>query len=265
VRQSKLEQVPSLALGTSPVTLKEMVSAYATIANGGSYVEPVLVTRIEGQQGRVLEVFVADAPEAVLSRKVAYQLVDALRAAVDRGTGAGIRSRFGIRADVAGKTGTTQDNADGWFILIHPQLVAGAWVGFNDSRVTLRSDYWGQGAHSALPIVGDFIHRALGARLIDPRVRFAEPPDGGLLASLWRAVRSFYERTLQRFSVQPEAPPARRRLAPPRETPAAALPPAAPESAAVTSVMEGVPPVVDTQAPSPSPSEAKEAVPISSP
>jgi penicillin-binding protein 1A len=66
-----------------------------------------------------------------------------------------IRSRYGIRADVAGKTGTTQDNADGWFILMHPQLVGGAWVGFNDGRVTLRSDYWGQGAHSALPIVGD--------------------------------------------------------------------------------------------------------------
>ncbi|MGC8140853.1 hypothetical protein ACP3W2_25740, partial [Salmonella enterica] len=83
-----------------------------------------------------------------------------------------IRSRYGIRADVAGKTGTTQDNADGWFILMHPQLVAGAWVGFNDARVTLRSDYWGQGAHSALPIVGDVVSRALRTRTIDQRVRF---------------------------------------------------------------------------------------------
>jgi penicillin-binding protein 1A len=96
-----------------------------------------------------------------------------MRDVVNRGTGAAIRSRFGIRGDVAGKTGTTQDNADGWFILMHPQLVAGAWVGFDDGRVTLGSSYWGEGAHTALPIVGDFYQRALRARLIDSRVKFA--------------------------------------------------------------------------------------------
>ena len=72
----------------------------------------------------------------------AQTLVDVMRDVVDRGTGADIRSRYGIRVDVAGKTGTTQDNTDGWFILMHPQLVAGAWVGFDDGSVTLRSDYW---------------------------------------------------------------------------------------------------------------------------
>ena len=147
VRQSKLDLVPSLALGTSPVTLFEMVSAYATIANGGSYLEPMLVTRIENGKGEVLAEFRPAAAESALSVEVNYTLLNAMRGVVDRGTGAAIRSRFGIRADVAGKTGTTQDNTDGWFILMHPQLVAGAWVGFNDGRVTLRSDYWGQGAH----------------------------------------------------------------------------------------------------------------------
>jgi penicillin-binding protein 1A len=95
-----------------------------------------------------------------------------MRGVVDRGTGAGIRSTYGIQADVAGKTGTTQDNTDGWFILMHPQLVAGAWVGFNDNRVRLQGDYWGQGAHSALPIVGDFFQQSLRAKLLDQRVRF---------------------------------------------------------------------------------------------
>ena len=94
----------------------------------------------------------------------AQQLRDALRGVVDKGTGVAIRSRRGINADVAGKTGTTQDNTDGWFILMHPQLVAGAWVGFNDGRITLRSDYWGQGAHSALPMVGEVFQQALRAR-----------------------------------------------------------------------------------------------------
>ncbi len=174
IRQSKLEQVPSLALGTSPVTLKEMVAAYGTIANGGSYIEPVLVTRIEGRDGKVLQEFVPVAPEVGMPRPQALALVDVMRGVIDQGTGTAIRSRYGIQADVAGKTGTTQDNTDGWFILMHPQLVAGAWVGFNDNRVTM-ADSWGQGARSALPMVGDFFQQTLRARWIDPQVEFAIP------------------------------------------------------------------------------------------
>ena len=174
VRQSKLEEVPSLALGTSPVTLKEMVSAYSTLANTGVYAEPVLVTRVENRQGQVLETFATPAPEQVLPVAAAHTLLDAMRGVIDRGTGTAIRSRYGIEADVAGKTGTTQDNTDGWFILMHPQLVAGAWVGFNDNRVTL-NDYWGQGARSALPMVGDFFQHSQRAKLVDAGVRFSAP------------------------------------------------------------------------------------------
>jgi penicillin-binding protein 1A len=174
VRQSKLDEVPSLALGTSPVTLKEMVSGFASIANGGNYVQPVLVTRIEDRRHRVLQQFESGPPEAAMSNSAAQILLDVMRGVIDQGTGVGIRRRFGIQADVAGKTGTTQDNTDGWFILMHPQLVAGAWVGFNDNRVTMRGD-WGQGAHNALNIVGDFFQQCLKARLIDPKLRFAAP------------------------------------------------------------------------------------------
>ena len=217
VRQSKLDVVPSLALGTSPVSLKEMVAAYGTIANGGGYIEPVLVTRIEDRRGRVLEEFAAVAPETALSPGVAYTLLDVMRGVVDRGTGVGIRSHFGIRADVAGKTGTTQGNADGWFILMHPQLVGGAWVGFNDSRVTLRSDYWGQGAHSALPIVGDFFRQSLRSRLIDPRVRFIERQDDSLLASLRRRIGGWLTRVFT--LTQPPEPPSERHPGPARPEP----------------------------------------------
>nr|WP_254615201.1 transglycosylase domain-containing protein [Burkholderia pyrrocinia] len=173
VRDSPLDAVPSLALGTSPVTLKEMVSAYGTIANRGVYVAPQMITRIEDRDGKVLAAFGSAPPERALPVPAAQTLVDVMRDVVDRGTGADIRSRYGIRVDVAGKTGTTQDNADGWFILMHPQLVAGAWVGFDDGSVTLRSDYWGAGAHSALPIVGGFYDAALRARAIDPRAQFS--------------------------------------------------------------------------------------------
>jgi len=213
IRQSKLEAVPSLALGTSPVSLKEMVAAYGTIANGGTYREPVLVTRIEDRHGHVLEEFAPEEPEEALDENVAYALLDALRGVVDRGTGAAIRSRFGIRADVAGKTGTTQDNADGWFILMHPQLVAGAWVGFNDPRVTLRNDYWGQGAHSALPVVGDVVRGALRTRLVDARSRFIAPDDSSLLQRLSARVAGWFQGW---FAPPPEPP----RKAPPAPPPA---------------------------------------------
>jgi penicillin-binding protein 1A len=175
VRQSKLDQVPSLALGTSPVTLREMVSAFGTIANGGSYIEPVLVTRIEDRSHRVLEAFQPRVPERALSQQAAETLLDVMRGVVDRGTGAGVRSRFGIGGDVAGKTGTTQSNTDGWFILMHPQLVGGAWVGFNDNRVTMRGNAWGQGAHNALNIVGDFFQQTLKTKAIDAKAKFAAP------------------------------------------------------------------------------------------
>ena len=123
----------------------------------------------------------AGAPgERVMDEAVAVQLLDMLRGAVDRGTGQGIRSSWGLTADVAGKTGTTQNNTDGWFILMQPQLVAGAWVGFNDARVTMRSEYWGQGAHNALNVVGDAMRGALAQRLLDASAEFPRPPGAGL-------------------------------------------------------------------------------------
>jgi penicillin-binding protein 1A len=178
VRQSKLDQVMSLALGTSPVTLKEMVAAYGTIANGGNYIEPMVVTRVEDRKGRVLEEFRPASSEAALSNQAALTLLDAMRGVIDIGTGMAIRTRYGIQGDVAGKTGTTQDNTDGWFILMHPNLVAGAWVGFNDNRVTM-GDSWGQGARSALPIVGEVFQQSLKAKVIDPNVRFGRPQEAG--------------------------------------------------------------------------------------
>lgn len=158
VRASTLDPVPSLALGTSPVTLLEMATAYGTLASLGTYRPPIVITHLSDRDGRELARFDAPVqPEQSIDREVAEKLVDVMRGVVDRGTGAGLRSEFGVRGDIAGKTGTTQNNTDGWFIAINPGLVAGAWVGFNDQRVTIRSNYWGQGAHNALRIVGDFM------------------------------------------------------------------------------------------------------------
>jgi penicillin-binding protein 1A len=173
VRYSKLDAVPSLALGTSPVTLREMVAAYAPIANGGMYHEPALVLRIEKRGGGVLADYGPDPAERALSRGASLTLVDMMRGVVDEGTGVAIRQRFGIQADVAGKTGTTQDNSDGWFILMHRQLVAGAWVGFDDASVKMGP--WGAGANSALPIVGEVFQAAIRNRWIDANAEFDIP------------------------------------------------------------------------------------------
>jgi len=228
VRQSPLEEVPSLALGTSPVTLREMVGAYGTIANGGAYLEPQLVTRVEDKDGNLLEAFATSEPEEALAPGPAYTLLDVMRGVVDRGTGSAIRRQFGLRADLAGKTGTTQDNTDGWFILMHPQLVGGAWVGFNDNRVTLRSDYWGQGARSALPVVGDSFHYALANRLIDAKARFVSTEEPGWLAQGWSWVKGLFAPAPE---PAPEPAPRRRKHpepAPDAPPPAPAEPPETP-------------------------------------
>jgi len=175
VRDSKLELVPSLALGTSPVTLREMVAAYGTLANEGRYLgEPQMITQVENRQGHTLAIVTRPDAMEVMPRPQALQLVDVMRGVIDEGTGNAIRARYGIQADVAGKTGTTQDNSDGWFILMHPQLVAGAWVGYDDNRVSM-GDSWGPGARSALPIVGDFFVQALRQHAADPNVEFDIP------------------------------------------------------------------------------------------
>jgi len=119
----------------------------------------------------VLERFENQSRRA-LSDKTVGNLINMMRDAVDRGTGQAVRTQFGVRADVAGKTGTTQKNSDGWFILMHPRLVAGAWVGFNDSRITMRSNYWGEGGHNAILLVGDFFRHILSAQFIDAGAQF---------------------------------------------------------------------------------------------
>jgi len=174
VDQSPLEAVPSLALGTSPVTLLEMVNAYASIAQLGSVHKPVFVKRIKDREGRVIAEF-GEPPRRGMSPESATDLLDMMRGVIARGTGTQVRTRFGVAGDLAGKTGTTQKNTDGWFILMHPELVAGAWVGFNDARVTLRSSWWGQGGHNAVRVVGDFFRDVQKKGLVDAKATFPPP------------------------------------------------------------------------------------------
>ena len=181
---SPLDEVPALGLGTSDVTLLELTSAYGTLASGGLYHEPVFVTHIEDRHGNILYEHRTAEREA-LSQKTAYTMVDMLRGTINApgGTAVRIRSQYGLgRYDLAGKTGTTQNSADGWFQLLHPQLVTGAWVGFNDQRVTFRTNFWGQGAHNAMFVVGDYFRSLVNSEEIDDLTEesFPYPVDVGM-------------------------------------------------------------------------------------
>ena len=168
---SPVEPVASIGLGTSPVTLLEMVSAYGTIANDGLRRRPRVLTRVETAAGTVLETFGGQGAQA-LTRRDARYLLDMMRGVIDRGTGRDLRA-MGVTGDLAGKTGTTQDYADGWFIAMRPGLAVGAWVGFNDQRVRFQSKQTGEGSRTALPVVGAFLRRAQGQL---PDVGFPPPP-----------------------------------------------------------------------------------------
>ena len=166
------------------------------------------------KNGNVLASFTTSETQRVMSDQTVGHLINMLRDAVDRGTGQPLRAQFGVRADVAGKTGTTQKNTDGWFILMHPQLVAGSWVGFNDPRVTMRSNYWGEGAHNALPVVGDFFQHILDARLIDGASRFSyERPHDSILDPLLDSAKEWLGGIFKDWLGQRTRPP----LAPRRD------------------------------------------------
>jgi penicillin-binding protein 1A len=200
VNRSRLRPVPSLALGTSEVSLLEMASSYATVAAGGVYRRPFWVTRIEDRDGNVLAEF-APSERRAIAADADLVLLDMMRDVIDEGTGRGVRSRFGLRGDLAGKTGTSQDGADGWFLLMHPQLVAGAWVGFDDPRVTFRSSYWGEGAHNALLVVGGFAQGATRRGLLDSNARFPEAPEDvepGLGRRVMEWLRDVFDVRLER-------------------------------------------------------------------
>jgi len=162
VRTSPILTYPSIALGTAELTLLEMTSAYSTFANQGVYIEPTAVTRIEDKAGNVLVDFFPQQREEVISPETAYIMIDMMRGVIrggDWGAGTGVRMRImGVTQDVAGKTGTTQNSADNWFIAVMPHIAIGSWVGGDDRRIRFPSSTGiGQGARTALPIVADFI------------------------------------------------------------------------------------------------------------
>lgn len=164
--ESDIPAVPSICLGTADLSVMEMTGAYAAFANRGVYAKPILITRIEDRHGTVLQTFTSETRDA-MSEKTAYLMIELMKGVVQYGTSARIRGRYGISYPVAGKTGTTDNNSDGWFIGITPNLVTGVWVGAEDRSAHFRSTALGQGANMALPIWALYMQRVYKDPKID--------------------------------------------------------------------------------------------------
>ncbi|MCU0430047.1 MAG: transglycosylase domain-containing protein [Cytophagaceae bacterium] len=176
---SPLDPVPTLCLGTSDVTVLELVNAYSVFVNGGFRAEPMSVLRIEDRYGNLLEEF-KEQEYPIIDEQTAYYMVELLKGSVEEGggTSTALRTKFQLPGEYGGKTGTTQNNADGWFIGISPMLVSGAWVGGEDRSIRFRTMEFGQGARLALPVVGGYLKKVLNDPTIEDKQFLFKKPDG---------------------------------------------------------------------------------------
>ena len=155
---AQIDPVPAICLGVPDISIYEMVAAYGVFANKGIYTEPIFVTKIEDRNGNVISTFHPRTQEAI-SAHAAYLMVSLLRGVVEGGTGGRLRHRYNLLNEIGGKTGTTQNHSDGWFMAVTPNLVAGTWVGGEDRDIHFDSLSQGQGAAMALPIFAEFIQK----------------------------------------------------------------------------------------------------------
>ncbi len=177
---SPLPKVYSLCVGSAEVTLGEMVGAYTTFANHGIHVEPIFVTRIEDKYGNIISTFQPRKNQAI-DASTAWRMIVMMRGVVNFGTSVRLRYKYGFTSDIAGKTGTTNDNSDGWFIGIVPHLVSGAWVGGEERSIRFTSMYYGQGASMALPIWALYMKKIYAdpqlSKIYSPKDVFQLPVD----------------------------------------------------------------------------------------
>ena len=174
--QGQLDPVISLCLGPCEVSVEEMVDAYTTFANKGIRTEPLYITHIEDNNGNVIGLFTPKTHE-VISEITTYKMIYMLRAVMDHGTGVRVRYKYGIQAPMGGKTGTTNNNSDGWFMCFTPSLVNGAWVGGEDRAIHFDNLAQGQGASMALPICALYMQKVLSDSTLgyEPHEQFDIP------------------------------------------------------------------------------------------
>lgn len=174
--QTKIDPNPSIALGACEISLYEMIQAYSMFPGRGFNVKPLFITRIEDKNGNTLQAFLPQRKE-VLSDNTAYSVIKMMQGVMKYGTGRSI-VEYDLTGEIAGKTGTTQDNSDAWFIGYTPQLLCGVWVGNDDRFIRVQSTALGQGSQAAMPIWGYFYEKVLRDKNIngiDPNSTFVKP------------------------------------------------------------------------------------------
>jgi len=165
--------VPAMCLGSMDLSLYELVSAQCVFVNEGVYNTPTTIERIEDRNGKVIYESEQERKK-VLSPTVAHEILKMMLGVVQGGTGSSLRGTWkpwgGVTAQTAGKTGTTQNNSDGWFMGLTPDLVTGIWVGAEDRSVRFKTMQWGQGARMALPIYGYYMQKVYA----DPKINLTK-------------------------------------------------------------------------------------------
>lgn len=176
-----LDEVYSLCVGSAEVEIFNMVAAFNTFPSAGLFVYPQYVTRIEDAEGNVLADFTVRKREAI-SPQLAYLMAQMMQGVVNEGTGSRLRAVYNLKGQIAGKTGTTNDNSDGWFIGYTPEITAGVWVGGEDRNVHFQSLAQGGGSNMALPIWGIWYKKCLAdpSTGLSDLTSFAEPPSGAI-------------------------------------------------------------------------------------
>lgn len=175
--------VPAISLGSFDASVYDMVGAYSTFVNQGVWTEPIYLLRIEDKNGVLIYEQKSQVQE-VLNPQVAYVMVDMLKAVVQQGTGRRLRGKYNLNNPIGGKTGTTQNNSDGWFIGITPQLVTGVWTGAEDRAIHFTTENYGEGSNSALPVFALYMKKVYA----DSKLKYTkgdfEVPQGGVATVL---------------------------------------------------------------------------------
>lgn len=177
--RSPMQAYPSICVGIPEVLLSEMVGAYCTFANKGVHTEPLFVTRIEDKNGNIISNFSAKINESI-DEESAYLMLSLMQGVVNYGTSVRLKYKYKFKADIAGKTGTTNNHSDGWFMGITPNLVSGTWVGGEERSVHFRGIGKGQGANMALPIWAEYMKRVYADSTLNyhEETKFQKPARG---------------------------------------------------------------------------------------
>ncbi|MDD3003737.1 PBP1A family penicillin-binding protein [Flavobacterium sp.] len=199
--KSDIPAQPSIALGAVEITVHDMVAAYGTFANQGIYIKPEVITKIEDKNGNILYQTMPESHD-VLNKDIAYAVVKLLEGVTESGSGARLRTEGGgfgynrvtgypyaLRNPIAGKTGTTQNQSDGWFVGMVPNLVTGVWVGNDDRSAHFKSITFGQGATMALPIFGMYMKKCYEDKTLNvSKEAFKRPPNLAIKVDCWAPV-----------------------------------------------------------------------------